>query len=133
MSLRSYPSVKLLRYALCALLALIVVLLARTPAPTNAAAPPVLFQQNAAAYTSLLSKLSLVPPAWSVNVRANTDNTGNGQHEPSLAVSPANHNVIVIANKDYRDSDIKRVWIEASRDGGLTWPTQLHMPQLPTT
>src|SRR5438128_1740043 len=73
------------------------------------------------------------PPGWSASVRANTDTTANGQHEPALAVSPANPNVVVIANKDYRDSNIKRVWIEASRDGGQTWPTQLHMPNLPTT
>src|SRR5919201_7107111 len=77
----------------------------------------------------------LVPglPTWSANVRANTDMTGNGQHEPGLAVSPVNSNVVVVANKDYRDLNIKRVWIEVSRDGGQTWPTQLHMPNLPTT
>src|SRR5438093_269591 len=57
-------------------------------------------------------------PNWSANVRANTDLTGNGQHEPGLAVSPINPNVVVIATKDYRDLDIKRVWILASRDGG---------------
>src|SRR5439155_10450296 len=80
-----------------------------------------------------LRNLDINLPTWSANVRANTDTTGNGQHEPSLAVSPANPNVVVIANKDYRDLNIKRVWIEASRDGGRTWPTQLHMPSLPTT
>lgn len=85
-----------------------------------------------AAYNSL-TQLRAGAPTWSTNVRANTDTTTNGQHEPGLAVSPANPNVVVIANKDYRDSNIKRVWIEASRDGGLTWPTQLHMPNLPTT
>jgi hypothetical protein len=64
-------------------------------------------------------------------VRANTDNSGFGQHEPSLAVNPRNPDVVVIANKDYRQGNIKRVWIEVSRDGGQTWPTQLHIPNLP--
>jgi hypothetical protein len=80
-----------------------------------------------------LRNLDLNLPIWSANVRANTDTTSNGQHEPSLAVNPANPNVVVIANKDYRDLNIKRVWIEASRDGGQTWPTQVHMPNLPAT
>jgi hypothetical protein len=44
-----------------------------------------------------------------------------------------NPDVVVVANKDYREGNIKRVWIEVSRDGGLTWPTQLHMPGLPPT
>ncbi|MFL5733602.1 MAG: sialidase family protein, partial [Chloroflexia bacterium] len=70
---------------------------------------------------------------WAANVRANTDPTGNGQHEPGVAVSPVNPNVVVVANKDYRDLNVKRVWIEASTDGGQTWPTQLHMPGLPAT
>src|SRR5438552_9099788 len=44
-------------------------------------------------------------PTWSANVRANTDTTGLGQHEPGLAVSPANSNVVVVAAKDWRDSN----------------------------
>ena len=46
---------------------------------------------------------------------ANTDATGNGQHEPSLAVSPANPNVVVIANKDYRDLNVKRETAEVEQ------------------
>src|SRR5690349_2212212 len=86
-----------------------------------------------AAIAGVLKPLLPSLSSWRSNVIANTDATGNGQHEPSLAVSPANPNVVVIANKDYRDLDVKRVWLEVSRDGGLTWPTQLHMPGLPTT
>src|SRR5439155_12149984 len=86
-----------------------------------------------AALASPLRALLPGLPDWSANVRANTDLSGNGQHEPALAVSPANPNVVVIAGKDYRDLNIKRVWIEVSRDGGQTWPTQLHMPGLPAT
>src|SRR6478735_4886971 len=54
---------------------------------------------------SAFAQLALDPPSWSANVRANTDTTTNGQHEPSLAVSPANPNVVVVANKDYRDQN----------------------------
>src|SRR4029078_2810175 len=68
-----------------------------------------------------------------MHVERNTDLTGTGQQEPGLAVSPPNPNVVVVANKDYRDLNIKRVWIEASRDGGQTLPTQPHMPNLPNT
>jgi hypothetical protein len=67
------------------------------------------------------------------NVRANTDNTQFGQHEPGLAVSRTNPNVVFTAAKDYREGNIKRVWIHGSTDGGLTWPVQLHMPNLPPT
>jgi len=82
-------------------------------------------------YQRLFGSLLSYQPAWSANVRANTDNSGFAQHEPSLAVNPTNPDVVVIANKDYREGNIKRVWIEVSRDGGQTWPTQLHMPGLP--
>src|SRR5438105_5120430 len=88
---------------------------------------------QSAALAGFLKPLLPSISSWRANVIANTDATGNGQHEPSLAVSPANPNVVVIANKDYRDLNVKRVWIEVSRDGGLTWPTQLQMPGLPAT
>lgn len=71
------------------------------------------------------------PPAWSANVRANTDISGFGQHEPGLAVSPVRPGVVVVAAKDYRVGNVKKVWIYASRDGGQTWPTQLMMPGIP--
>jgi hypothetical protein len=76
---------------------------------------------------------TLIPPIFDPEVRANSDSTVYGQHEPSLAVSRTDPNVVVVANKDYRSQNIKRVWIEVSRDGGQTWPTQLRMPGLPTT
>jgi hypothetical protein len=72
------------------------------------------------------------PPVWGANVRANTDNSGYGQHEPGLAVSFTNPDVVVVASKDYRVGNVKKVWIDASRDGGQTWPTQLMMPNLPS-
>src|SRR5690242_583514 len=62
-------------------------------------APGITFASTRSLYNSFASRL-LDPPTWQANVRANTDNTGFGQHEPSLAVSPVNPNVVVIANKD---------------------------------
>jgi hypothetical protein len=67
------------------------------------------------------------------NVRANQDTSGFGQHEPALAMSRVNTNTVILASKDYRQGNIKRVWIDGSTDGGVTWPIQLHMPNLPTT
>jgi hypothetical protein len=67
------------------------------------------------------------------NVRANGDTTQFGQHEPGLAVSRTNPNVVFTAAKDYREGNIKRVWINGSTDGGQTWPVQLRMPNLPPT
>ena len=64
------------------------------------------------------------------NVRANSDSTTFGQHEPSLAVSRVDTNTVVVASKDYRNGDQKEVWIDVSNDGGVTWPAnlQLQMP-----
>ncbi len=101
------------------------------PQTTGAASPLGMTWQRHT--EDVFSKFGFDPPTWSANVRANTDTTGNGQHEPALAVSPANPNVVVIANKDYREGDIKHVWIEASRDGGQSWPTQLRMTNGITT
>jgi hypothetical protein len=123
------------RHALAALIGLVVIgLLATPPHRSEAATPaPVVWAHGGVSGVNPLRNANPELPTWSANVRANTDATGNGQHEPSLAVSLANPNVVVVANKDYRDLNVKRVWIEASRDGGLTWPTQVHMPNLPTT
>lgn len=72
-------------------------------------------------------------PLFGPNVRANSDGTDKGQHEPSLAVSRVNTNTVVIATKDFRDDNNKEVWIYSSTDGGATWPAsrQLQMPGLP--
>src|SRR4051794_3458343 len=126
-----------IRHALVALLGITVLALLAAPPRGSEAAPPaplsVSWAQPGSLRVNPFRNLDPNLPTWSANVRANTDATPNGQHEPSLAVSPVNPNVIVVANKDYRDLNIKRVWIEVSRDGGQTWPTQLHMPNLPTT
>jgi len=71
------------------------------------------------------------PPVWGPNIIANTDSSGYGQHEPNLAASFTNPNIVVAAAKDYREGNIKHVWIYGSTDGGQSWPTQLHMPGLP--
>src|SRR4051812_18467827 len=73
------------------------------------------------------------PPVFGPNVIANSDTTGFGQHEPSLAVGRVHTNTVVVAQKDYRDNNIKHVWIETSTDGGVTWPAnrQLQMPSIP--
>jgi hypothetical protein len=71
---------------------------------------------------------------WLFNAKANSDNTQYGQHEPDLAISRTDPNVVVAIAKDYREGNVKHVWIYVSQDGGHTWPAdlQLHMPGLPT-
>ncbi|MDQ3707519.1 MAG: exo-alpha-sialidase [Chloroflexota bacterium] len=79
-------------------------------------------------------KLSpLLAPLFGPNVRANSDDMSNGQHEPSLAASRVDTNTVVIAAKDFRADNAKQVWIYSSTDGGSTWPAsrQLRMPGLP--
>lgn len=83
---------------------------------------------------SFYDKLSpLLAPVFGPNVRANSDDTDAGQHEPSLAVSRVDTNTVVIAAKDFRVDNAKQVWIYSSTDGGATWPAsrQLQMPGLP--
>jgi PKD repeat protein len=73
-----------------------------------------------------------VETTWGPNVRANSDTGSASQHEPSLAISRTDPNVVVVA-KDYRHNDSKEVWIYVSQDGGQTWPAekQLQVPGLP--
>ncbi len=78
-----------------------------------------------------LPHLPPATPVWGPNVLANTDESGFGQHEPNLAASSLNPDIVVVAAKDYRDGDVKHVWIYGSTDGGQTWPTQLQIPGLP--
>ncbi|MGI8586535.1 MAG: S-layer homology domain-containing protein [Chloroflexia bacterium] len=74
------------------------------------------------------------PPVFGPNVIANSDGTGFGQHEPGLAVSRVHTNTVVVASKDYRQGNVKHVWIDVSTDGGTTWPVgrQLQMPGIPS-
>ncbi|HYP39234.1 MAG TPA: exo-alpha-sialidase, partial [Chloroflexia bacterium] len=48
-------------------------------------------------------------------------------------VSRVHTNTVIVASKDYRQGNVKRVWIDGSTDGGATWPVQVHMPNLPPT
>jgi len=77
----------------------------------------------------------VTPPLFGPNVRANSDTTTYGQHEPSLAVSRVHTTTVVVAAKDYRNNDQKEVWIDVSTDGGATWPVgrQLQMPGVNAT
>ena len=59
---------------------------------------------------------------WLFNAKANSDPTNYGQHEPHLAISRTDPNVVVAVAKDYRHNNSKEVWIYVSHDGGLTWP-----------
>ncbi len=70
---------------------------------------------------------------WLFNAKANSDSTNYGQHEPHLAISRTDPNVVVSVAKDYRDGNVKQVWIYVSQDGGHTWPPelQLQIPGLP--
>ncbi len=74
------------------------------------------------------------PITWLFNAKANSDLTNFGQHEPHLAISRTDPNVVVTVAKDYRNGDgNKQVWIYVSQDGGHTWPLdkQLQIPGLP--
>lgn len=84
----------------------------------------------AAGDTSLLP-----PPLWGPNVRANADESGFAQQEPSLAIHPRDPQNLVVAAKDFRRTqDITReVWIYVSFDGGHSWPVQIPFPGLPPT
>ena len=72
-------------------------------------------------------------PTWGPDVRANSDNSGWSQHEPHLAISRTDSDVVVVVAKDYRVANTKEVWIYVSQDGGQTWPLdkQLQVPGLP--
>ncbi len=92
--------------------------------------------QSASDATSLGVPQNPVAPlttTFGPNVRANSDVTNFGQHEPSLAVSRTNPDVVVASSKDYRDGNVKHVWIDVSTDGGVTWPAdrQLQIPGIP--
>jgi hypothetical protein len=72
---------------------------------------------------------------WGANYRANSDYSGPqySQHEPHLAISRTNPDVIVVVAKDYRIGNNKEVWIYVSHDGGQTWPVewQRQIPGMP--
>jgi hypothetical protein len=74
-----------------------------------------------------------VVPVWGPDVRANSDDTDWSQHEPHLAISRTDSDVVVVVAKDYRAANTKEVWIYVSQDGGQTWPLdkQLLLPGLP--
>ena len=72
------------------------------------------------------------PINWLFNAKANSDLTNYGQHEPHLAISRINPNVVVAVSKDYREGNVKHVWIYVSHDGGQTWPLEWQR-QIPVT
>lgn len=65
-------------------------------------------------------------------MRANTDASGLAQQEPHLAISRRDPNVIVVAAKDFRETEniSRSVWIYTSHDGGLTWPWNQRFPKV---
>ena len=79
------------------------------------------------------AQASGVVTSWGPNVRANADTGTASQHEPHLAISRTDPDVVVVAAKDYRTANTKEVWIYVSQDGGQTWPAgqQLRIPGLP--
>jgi|GEM_PF-1134893 len=136
MSLRSHVRGAMPRYLFAVLLLLAAFVLVMAPggssaASNNARAASLTWQGAASLIADPFSPLD--PPIFGPNVRANRDTTAFGQHEPSLAVSRVNTNTVFAAAKDYREGNIKRVWIYGSTDGGATWPVQLRMPNLPST
>ncbi|MGA7732043.1 MAG: S-layer homology domain-containing protein, partial [Chloroflexia bacterium] len=103
--------------------------------PTSRSDSPIAWSEEVggAPFRDLIGAFQPESVTFGPNIRANQDTSGFGQHEPSLAMSRVNTNTVIVASKDYRQGNIKRVWIDGSTDGGLTWPVQLHMPNLPTT
>ena len=81
---------------------------------------------------SHLHSLASTPerPLWGDDVKANTDLSSLAQQEPHLAISRRNPDVMVVAAKDFRNTeDITRsVWIYTSHDGGRTWPWNQPFP-----
>jgi hypothetical protein len=78
-----------------------------------------------------------VVPVWGPDVRANSDDTDWSQHEPHLAISRTDPDVVVVVAKDYRVANNKEVWIYVSQDGGQTWPLEkqrkvpVNLPDIP--
>ena len=97
------------------------------PQPGNAGSP----SDEASMRLASLVNTNAPDSVFGPNVRANQDLTGYGQHEPSIAVSRVNTNTIIVASKDYRQGNVKQVWIDGSTDGGATWPVQVPMPGIP--
>lgn len=79
------------------------------------------------------SALQQMVPIWGPDSRANADDSGWSQHEPHLAISRTDSDVVVVVAKDYRVDNNKEVWIYVSQDGGQTWPLdkQLQVPGMP--
>ncbi|HVF99574.1 MAG TPA: proprotein convertase P-domain-containing protein [Chloroflexia bacterium] len=124
------------RYAICALLALAVLgllLAERTAGASPRSATLWSAPRSGNAFSFFEQAKRLAAPIFGPNVRANQDTTIYAQHEPSLAVSRVHTNTVIVASKDYRQANVKRVWIDGSTDGGATWPVQIHMPNLPAT
>ena len=103
--------------------------------PTSRSGSPIAWSQEGggAPFRDLIGAFQPQSVTFGPNIRANQDTSGFGQHEPALAMSRVNTNTVIVASKDYRQGNVKRVWIDGSTDGGLTWPVQLHMPNLPAT
>lgn len=124
------------RYLFATLLMLAVFALLLVPhgssAASSASAGAMSWQNVGTSVDRLFSPLDA--PLFGPNVRANSDNTVFGQHEPSLAVSRVHTNTVVVASKDYRNGNVKQVWIDVSTDGGATWPVgrQLQAPGIPS-
>src|SRR3954468_13200761 len=102
MSSRPRASKTVAFYLLPALLVVAALVLTLTPKATGATPATASVAWSGTGTGSIiktaLNSLNPEAPSWAANVRANTDATTNGQHEPDLAVSPANPNVVVIAN-----------------------------------
>ncbi|HET6314625.1 MAG TPA: exo-alpha-sialidase, partial [Chloroflexia bacterium] len=124
------------RYAICALLAVAalgLLLAERTAGAAPRSATLWSAPRSGNAFSFFDQAKRLAAPIFGPNVRANQDTTVYSQHEPSLAVSRVHTNTVIVASKDYRQGNVKRVWIDGSTDGGATWPVQVHMPNLPAT
>jgi subtilisin-like proprotein convertase family protein len=124
------------RYAICALLALAalgLLLAERTAGAASRSATLWSAPRSGNAFSFYDQAKRFAAPIFGPNVRANQDTTIYAQHEPSLAMSRVHTNTVIVASKDYRQANVKRVWIDGSTDGGATWPVQIHMPNLPAT
>ncbi|HYO49670.1 MAG TPA: hypothetical protein VEW94_07440, partial [Chloroflexia bacterium] len=103
------------RYAICMLLALAALglLLAERTAGAAPRSATLWSAPRSGNTTSFFDQAKrLAAPIFGPNVRANQDLTVYAQHEPSLAVSRVHTNTVIVASKDYRQGNVKRVWID---------------------
>ncbi len=130
MSFKSRFTNRSLLLPLFALLAVVALAVGVAPRYSTSHSDPSIHQGQNSPFHDLINAFQPQTVTFGPDIRANSDTTTNGQHEPSLAMSRVHTDTVVVASKDYRNGNQKEVWIDTSTDGGQTWPAalQLQMP-----